>query len=191
MARTWFVRGPGGYTPRGFTATACSLRAWLSQTQLAPPQLAACGHGFHRSVQALASMFYHALSMGSCSQFCLILHPHRVVVPFPPTFASPWQNSFVQIYGEQLCSRQNLGPPLKNNPKTTKIWGWGHLMVQIHPPPGSLRFPMNESACVLEYFHLIGLPHIGGSSQSPLQRTSDWDLVQYSTGLCVCPRVLV
>ena len=26
--------------------------------------------------------------MGSCNQFCLILHPHRVVVPFPPTFAT-------------------------------------------------------------------------------------------------------
>jgi len=37
--------------------------------------------------------------MGSCSQFCLILHPHRVAVPFPPTFSSPWRNSFVHIHG--------------------------------------------------------------------------------------------
>ena len=87
-------------------------------------------------------MLCHAPSMGSCSQFCLILHPHRVAVLFPPTFASPWRNSFLQIHGEQLCSRQNLGPPLKNDTKTTKIWGWGHLMVQINPPPGCLRFPM-------------------------------------------------
>jgi len=81
---------------------------------------------------------------GSCSHFCFILHPHRVAVPVPPTFASlrPWRNTFVQIYGEQLCSRQNLGPPHRNKPKMTKIWGWGHLIVQIHPPPGSYRFCM-------------------------------------------------
>jgi len=38
-------------------------------------------------------------SIGSCSHFCLILQPHRVAVLFPTTFASPWWNSFVQIYG--------------------------------------------------------------------------------------------
>jgi len=61
--------------------------------------------------------------MGSCSQIYLILHPHRVAVPFPPTFASPWRNSFVQIHREtlKLCSRQNLGPPLKNNQKWPKF----------------------------------------------------------------------
>ena len=32
---------------------------------------------------------------------------------------------------EQLCRRQHLGPPLKNDFKTTQIGGWGHLMVQI------------------------------------------------------------
>jgi len=47
-------------------------------------------------------------SIGSCSQFCLILHFHRVAVPFPASFASPWRNSFVQIHREQLCSRRNL-----------------------------------------------------------------------------------
>jgi len=72
-------------------------------------------------VQELA----HALLslMGSCSQFGIILHPHRVAVPFPPTFASPWRNSFAQIHGEQFCSRQDLGLPLKIAPKTTKIDG--------------------------------------------------------------------
>ena len=44
-------------------------------------------------------------SMGSCRQFCFILHPHRVSVPSTPTFASPlgrtavfksMQNSFVE-----------------------------------------------------------------------------------------------
>ena len=50
--------------------------------------------------------------IGSCSQFGLILHPHYVAVPFPPIFASSCRNSFVQIHGAQLCSRQNLEPPL-------------------------------------------------------------------------------
>jgi len=54
-----------------------------------------CGrHRCRRSVQALAHMCYPVLSMGSYSQFCWILHPYRVAVPFPPTFASPWRNSF-------------------------------------------------------------------------------------------------
>jgi len=74
--------------------------------------------------------------MGSCTQFGVIAHPRRVAVPFPPTFATPWRNSFVQIRGEQLCSRQKVGSPHKNEPKTTKIWGWGYLMVQTNPPPG-------------------------------------------------------
>jgi len=63
--------------------------------------------------------------MGSCSQFCLILHPHHVAVG--PIFSSnfhvamaeqlysnPWQNTF---------DEGKFGPPLKNDPKTTKIWG--------------------------------------------------------------------
>jgi len=99
------------------------------------------GHKCHRSVQELAHMFFNVPLMGSCSQFCIIQHPHRVPVPFPPTFALPWQNNFVEIHGEQFCSRQNLGAPHKNKPKTTKIGGWGHLMVQINPP-GSHRLPM-------------------------------------------------
>ena len=62
-------------------------------------------------------------SIGSCSQFCLILHFHRVAVPFPASFASPWRNSFVQIHREQLCSRRNLWPPLTNDPNSM----WTHL----------------------------------------------------------------
>jgi len=38
----------------------------------------------------------HVPLIGSCSQFCLILQPHCVAVPFPPTFASPWRNNFVE-----------------------------------------------------------------------------------------------
>ena len=60
----------------------------------------------------------HVPSIGSCSQFCLILQPHRVAVPFPPTFASPWRNNFFHM-SEQLCWRQNLRPPLENDPRIT------------------------------------------------------------------------
>jgi len=44
-------------------------------------------------------------SIGSCSQFCFILQPHRVAVPFPPTFASPWRSN-----------------PWRNNFVEGKIW---------------------------------------------------------------------
>jgi len=119
----------------------------LVVSKIPPPILqmrSSCGgHSCHSSVQVIALILFHVPSMGSCSQFCLILHPHRVAVPFPPILASPWRNSFVQIHVEQLCSRQNLGRPLQNDPKTTNIWGWGQLMVQINPPPGSHRFPMD------------------------------------------------
>ena len=88
------------------------------------------GHSCHRLVQALAHILCLAPSMGPWDRFCLILHTHHVAVPFPPTFASPWRNSVDQIHGEQLCSRQNSEPPLRNDPKTTQIWGWGHLGAQ-------------------------------------------------------------
>jgi len=84
-------------------------------------------------------------SMRSCSQLCLILHPHRVAVPFPPTFATPWWNSFVQIHAEQLCWRPNLGTPIKHNRKRPKI-----VVVQSYcsnnPPPGNRRFIMKSRA---------------------------------------------
>ena len=108
-------------------------------------------HSCHRLVQELAHVLCHVPLMGSCSQFCVILHPHRVAVPFAPTFASLWRNSFVQIYEERLCSRLILGPPHKNETKTTKIWGWGHLIVLINPPPGSHRFPMNMNTYTYTY----------------------------------------
>ena len=65
------------------------------------------GHRCRRSVQALACILYHVPSIGSCSQFCLILQPHRVAVPFPPFFASPWRESDLlsKLYGR--CVSQN------------------------------------------------------------------------------------
>jgi len=56
-------------------------------------------------------------SMGSCSQCCLILHPHRVAVPFPPTFASPWRNSFVQIHCGTTFLKANSGTTAQQRPK--------------------------------------------------------------------------
>ena len=85
------------------------------------------GHSCHRSVQELAHMLCRVPLMGSCSQICVIVHPHHVAVPFPPTFASPWRNSFV-LHGEQLCSRQNLGPPVDHTqgvgsrPSSSPFW---------------------------------------------------------------------
>jgi len=62
-----------------------------------------------------------------------------------------FSSNFYVAMAEQLCSnpwgtalfKANLGPPLKNEAKTTKIWGWGYLIVQINHRPGSHRFHMN------------------------------------------------
>jgi len=88
-------------------------------------------------------MICHVPSMGSCRQFCLILHPHRVASPFPATFASPGEIALFKFMAEQLCWRQNLGPPLKYGPQTTKFGVWGHLMAQINPSLENHHFPMN------------------------------------------------
>jgi len=121
------------------------------------------GHSCRRSVHEFMSawvhesahLLCHAPSTGSSSQFCLILHPHRVAIPFPPSFASPWRNSFVQVHMEQLCSRQSLGPPLPKRPKNDQNWAVGHLLVQ--PPPLWETFRvishMNE-ACHEQMSHL-------------------------------------
>ena len=73
-------------------------------------------------MQALARMLCHVPSIGSCSQFCFILQPHRVAVPFPPT-----------------CEAK-FGTTLKKLPKNDLNWGLGHLMVQINPPFQTHRF---------------------------------------------------
>jgi len=50
-------------------------------------------------------------------------------------------------FNKQLCWRQNLGSPLENDPKTTKIEGWVILWyksaVFINSPIQTHRFPMN------------------------------------------------
>ena len=104
----------------------CSPNNWGSYLapyeQNSPPKwqlrTRCSGHSCRRSVQALARMLCQVPSMSFCSQFCSILHPHRVAVPFPPNFWSPWRNSFVQVH-DRTCRRQNLGSPLQNYPKTT------------------------------------------------------------------------
>jgi hypothetical protein len=49
----------------------------------------------------------------------LIVHLHRVAVPFPPTFSSPWRNSFVQIHGRTALLKEKFGTTPQNDPKTT------------------------------------------------------------------------
>jgi len=74
----------------------------------------------------------------SLAWFCILI---VLLYLFVQLFASPWRNRIVQIHGEQLSSRQNLGPPLKDDTKRSKYGGeviWWYK----HTPPGSHRFPM-------------------------------------------------
>jgi len=92
-------------------------------------------------------MLCHVPSIGSCSQFCLILHPHRVAVPFPPTFALPRRNSFVQIHGgTTLLKAINLTAHQKR-PKNYLNWvvGWSYGTNQ---PFQTHRFPMKLKTMV-------------------------------------------
>jgi len=64
-------------------------------------------------------------SIGSCSQFCLILQPHYFAVPFPPTFASPWRNSLVKIHGGTTFLKAKFGTTPQKRPKNDLNWGVG------------------------------------------------------------------
>jgi len=72
--------------------------------------------------------------IGSCSQFCLILQLHRVAVPFPPTFASPWRNSFVQIHGRTPLLKAKFGTTPQKRPKNDLNWGVGSFYCTNKPP---------------------------------------------------------
>jgi len=74
-------------------------RKWSLRTRCGGPNC-------RRSVQALAHMLCHVPSISCCSQFCLILQPHRVVqYTFSSKFcvataeqlcSNPWRNDFVE-----------------------------------------------------------------------------------------------
>jgi len=84
-------------------------------------------------------MLYHVPSIGSCSQFCLILQPHRVPVPFPPICHGG--TALFKSMAEQLCWMQNLGPPLKKRPKNDLNWGAGSTYGTNKPPLPNPLFP--------------------------------------------------
>ena len=56
-----------------------------------------------------------------------------VLCTFYSKFCTAWRNSIAQIraMAEQLRSRQKLGSPIQNNPKTTK---WGSQVMAQQPP---------------------------------------------------------
>ena len=117
----------------------------LIESKLTPPNgslRARCGgHSCRKSVQALPRMLCHAPSIGSCSQYCLILQPHRVAVPFPPTFSSPWRNSFVQIHGGTTLLKANFGTTPQKRPKNDLNWGVGSSYGTNKPPLPNPSFP--------------------------------------------------
>ena len=47
--------------------------------------------------------------------------------PFPPTFASPWRNSFVQIHRGTTLLKANFGTTPQKRPKNDLDWGVGRL----------------------------------------------------------------
>jgi len=87
-------------------------------------------------------MLCHVPSIGSCSQFCLILQPHRVAVPFLPTFASPWRNSFVQIHGEKTLLKAKFGNTPQKRHKNDLNCGVRSSYGTNNPPFQTHRFPM-------------------------------------------------
>jgi len=88
-------------------------------------------------------MLCHVPSIGSCSQFCLILQPHRVPVPFPPTFASPWRNNFVQIHGGTTLLKAKFGITPQKRQKNDINWGVGSSYGKNKPPLPNPSFTYN------------------------------------------------
>jgi len=86
-------------------------------------------------------MLCHAPSIGSCSQFCLILQPHRVDAPFPPNFASPWRYSFVQIHGGTTLLKAKFGTTPPKLHKNDQNWGVGSSCGTHKPPFPNTSFP--------------------------------------------------
>jgi len=86
-------------------------------------------------------MLCHVPSTGSCSQFCFVLQPHRVAVPFPPTFASPWRNSFVQIQGGTTLLKAKFGTTPQKRPKSDLNFGVGSPYGTNKPPLPNPSFP--------------------------------------------------
>jgi len=84
-------------------------------------------------------------SIGTCSQFCLILPNHRVAVPFPPTFASPWRNSFVQIHGGTILLKAKFGTTPQKRPKSDLNWGVGSSDGKNNPPLPNPSFPCENA----------------------------------------------
>ena len=70
----------------------------------------------------------------------LILHPHRVAVPFPPTFASPWRNKFVQIHEISFVQCKIGDQPSKMTQKRPKL-GDGVLLWSGKPSFPYSRVP--------------------------------------------------
>jgi len=85
-------------------------------------------------------------SIGSCSQFCLILQAHRVAVPFPPTFDSPWWNSLVQIHGGTTLLKEFFGTTPQKQPKNDLNLGVGSSYGTNKPLLPTPSFPYENAA---------------------------------------------
>ena len=103
------------------------------------------GHSCRRWGQARVQMLRHVLSLGSCSHFRLILQPHRVAVPFPPTFTSPWLNSFVQIHGGTKFFEGKFWDYPSKTTKKDQNRGVGSSHGTNNPPPPNPSFPCEIS----------------------------------------------
>ena len=128
--RTCPVGGPGGTDlrdRRGVRSVPPSLRTGpvtpltgQTRTQQTPREESVKPHTcFETPDGQLFSRFVPV--MGSCSQFCFILHPHRVAVPFP--LRRHGGTALFQCMATQLCSRQNWNHPSKMTQKWPKLGG--------------------------------------------------------------------
>jgi len=96
--------------------------------------------------KALAGMLCHVPSISSCSHFSLILQPHRVTVPFLPTFASPWRNSFVQLHGGTTLLKAKIGTTPQKRPKNDLNWGVGSSYGTNKPPLPNPSSPYEDTS---------------------------------------------
>ena len=110
-----------------------------------PPKMLC--HGEHACFETPQGQVFSRFvtSIGSFSQFCLILKLHRVVVPFPPTFASPWQNSFVRIHGGTTLLKATFGTTSQKRPQNDLNWAVGSSYGTNKPPNPSFPYELRVS----------------------------------------------
>jgi len=130
-----------------------------------------CPHCLHLGKHALPCAFDWLLQ-----PVCLILQPHRVAVPFPPSLTSPWRNSFVQFHGGTTSLKAKFGttPPKRlKNDQYCRVGSLGRAA------SGTNKLPLLNPS----FSYHIAICHAYRKEKTRRSLHSDWFLVRWNHGV--------